>query len=154
MAQLDDIREGVAANLYALKTAGTVGHVSAYLQENPQTPSVHVVGIAPFDYGLGFGDGAGDEWTVLIEALVGRATDIGSQKTLNALLATAGTSSLKVAVESNRTLTSRLSDAGVVTTGQPAACSHLLVSRYMGQSRTVVSSAEMLVATWAVRVIA
>lgn len=154
MAQLDDIREGLAANLYALKTAGTVGHVSAYMQENPQTPSVHVVGVAAFDYGLGFGDGAGDEWTVLIEALLGKTTDIGSQKKLNDLLATSGATSLKVAVEADRQLTSRLSDDGKVTEDQAAACSHLLVSRYQGQSPVVIGGAQLLAATWAVRVIA
>lgn len=152
MAQLDDIREGLAANLYALKTDGVVGHVSPYFQENAQSPSVHVPGLAPFEYGMGFGEEGGDEFALLIEAIIGRATDIGSQKTLNALLATSGTTSLKRAAESDGQLTSRMDDKGVITTGQAAAASYVLVARYLGQSRTVVNNAEMLVATWAVRV--
>lgn len=154
MAQLDDIREGLAGNLYALKTAGAVGHVSPYMQESPQAPSVHVVGVAPFEYGLGFGDGAGDTWSVLVEAIIGTVTDIGAQRTLNALLATDGSTSLKVAVEADRKLTSRLNEKGVLTIDQSPACSDLLLSRYMGQSRTIVGTAEMLVATWAVTVVA
>lgn len=154
MAQLDDIREGIAANLYALKTNRTVGHVSAYMQENPQTPSLHVVGIQPFEYGLGFGSGAGDEWLVLIEAVLGRVTDIGGQKTQNALLATSGDTSLKVAVEADRQLTSRLGDDGKVTANQTPACSDLIVSSYLGQSRPIMGGAELLVSAWAVRVIA
>lgn len=154
MAQLDDIREGLAANLYALKTAGTVGHVSPYMQENPQTSSVHVAAVAPFEYGLGFGDGAGDEWTLLVEAILGRVTDVGSQKTLNSLLATSGSTSLKVAIEADTKLTSRLNEKGVLTTDEGAACSHLLLSRYLGQSNPVLGGALTLVGTWAVRVIA
>lgn len=152
MADLDDIRQGLAANLYALKTAGAVGHVSPFMQESPQSPSVHVPGLAPFDYGGGFGDDEG-EMPVLIEAIIGTVTDIGAQKTLNALLASSGATSLKAAAESDKQLTSRLNEKGVLLTDQSAACSDLLVSRYLGQTRTVVGTAEVLIATWSVRVL-
>lgn len=148
MADIDAICKGLAANLFALKAAGTVGHVSAYFQENAQSPSLHVIGLDAFDYDGAFGDGTGEPLTLVVEAVIGRATDIGAQKKFRALFA-----AFQAAAESDTRLTSRLEDNGRVTTGQAAACSDLRVSRYRGQRPLVVNGAETLVAAWSVTVL-
>lgn len=154
MADLDAIRRGLAANLATLRTAGTVGQVSAYLLENPTPPSLQVAGVDTIDYDEhGFGSAGEDNWRILIEAALGKVSDTGSQDLLNTLLSE---SSVKTAIEADTKLTSRLSANGqTVTTGQSAAALWVKCRRYRGQSRVVFpNGAELLLATWEVEVAA
>ena len=93
-------------------------------------------------------------WTILIEACLGLVTDIGAQKLLNKLLAPTGETSLVATVEATPTLTKRLSDQGVVTTGQ-AAAGKVDFAEYRGQTPFVLTNgSRVLLATWAFTVIA
>lgn len=147
MADLDAIRQGLAANLVPLRTAKIVGQVSAYLLDNPQPPCLQVAGVDETDYDTGgYGAGSSDTWTILVEAALGLVNEMGAQKVLNALLET---DAVKDALESDITLTSRLQDNGVVLAGQAAAAEWVKVRRYRGQTRfRFPSGAEMLLATW------
>lgn len=152
MADLDAIRRGLAANLRDALPAGD-GHVGAYMLDSPTPPALQVVGLDEIDYDtLGYG-GAGDTHLLIVEAVLGRFSDIGSQKTLDNLLS--GADSVKAALESDKLLTSRLEDDGTVTTGQPAAAEWLKVRRYRGQTRFALPNGnEVLLASWLVEVAA
>lgn len=155
MADLQTIREAIAGNLHALKANDTVVQVSAYLLDNPTPPSLMVAGVAEDGVDpLGYSDAGGVSWTILIEAALGRTSDIGSQKLLNKLLTPTGSTSLIAAVQADRKLTKRLSDAGVLTTGQAAAASDLAFAGYRGQVSFVLENgSRVLLATWAFTVI-
>lgn len=149
MADLDAIARGIAANLATLRTANVVGQVSAYPLENPSPPTLQVAGVATIDYDEhGFGITGEDTWTVLVEAVLGRVSDVASQTLLYRLLSE---SSVKTAIESDPTLTQRISvDGNAITTGQPAAALWAKCRRYRGQSR----DGDLLYATWEVEVAA
>lgn len=149
MADLDAIARGLAANLAALRTSGTVGQVSAYPLENPSPPTLQVAGVATIDYDEhGFGATGEDTWTVLIEAILGRISNHGSHTLLYQLLSE---SSVKTAIESDTRLTSRLSvDGKTIATGQTAAAVWVKCRRYRGQSR----DGDLLYATWEAEVAA
>lgn len=152
MADLDAIRQGLAANLVPLRTAGIVGQVSAYLLDNPTPVSLQVVGVDQAEYDTqGFGANQ-HSWTFIVEAALGLVSDIGAQKTLNGLLET---NAVKDALETDRLLTSRLGDTGQVTTGHTAAAQRLKVTRYRGHGRArFPNGVELLLATWEVEVTA
>lgn len=156
-AALADIRSALAANLEALRTAGVVGQVSAYLLDNPTTPSVQVAGLvqdgAEYDAG-GFTDPPAVAWHLSIEAVLGAVSDTASQDVLNDLLAPTGSTSLRAAIEANQTLTSRyVESTRTVTTGQTALADYVHLARYRGQSRhTFPNGSEMLLAAWEVLV--
>lgn len=157
MATLADIRAALAANLVTLRTAEVVGQVSGYMLDNPTMPSIQVVGVAPdgIDYDAGgFVDPPDLEWRIVIEVALGFVTDVGAQDVLNQLLAPSGSTSLRAAVETNPTLTSRFSETtGRVTTGQTALADYVHVNRYRGQTRhTFSNGTEALLASWEVLV--
>lgn len=150
MADFDDIRRGLAANLTVLRPDY---QVSAYLLDDPSPPTLQVAGVESIDYDTGgYGDRA-DTHSFVIEACFSGTSDIGSQQLLDALLAPTGATSLKAAVEADRTLTSRLLDDGTVQTSQPAAVAYLRVTAYRGQSRfTLPNGTDVLLASWTVEV--
>lgn len=152
MADMEAIRRGLAANLRATLPIGE-GQVSPYLLENPTPPCLQVGGLDGVDYTtLGFGHG-GDTHRFVIEACLGRSSDVGAQKLLDELLS--GSSSVKRALESNRTLTSRLREDGTVQTGHAAAADWVKCREYRGQSRfTLPNGVEVLLASWLVEVAA
>lgn len=155
MSEIDDIRAALAANLAVLRTNETVAHVSAYMADSPVTPSLQVAGVAPagIDYDVSFSDVY--RATFIVEALLGLVSDIGAQKTLNALLAVEGSTSVVEAIEANQTLTQRLNETtGRVTTGQTALAEWVKVRQFRGQSRFTPPSSgrELLVASWEVEV--
>lgn len=163
MADLTDIRRGLAANLAVLKVAAgftakgvkPIGQVSPWLLDNPTPPSVLIAGVEAegLDY-LGFGSSSISA-TFLVEACLGTVSDIGSQKLLSALMAADGTTSLVAALEADGRLTSRLGDDGRVTTDQDPAATSVAVQGYRGQSRIKLgNTTEVLLATWAVQVLA
>jgi hypothetical protein len=101
MTLLAAVRAGLAANLANLPVA----QVSAYILASPTLPVVWVrpAPSAGFDYHHTMRNGL-EVWTMLVQAYVGTTTDIGAQKKLDELLATSGGSSVKTAIESDKTL--------------------------------------------------
>lgn len=156
MADLQTIRQGLAGSLAALRENGTVGQVSAYLLDNPTPPALTVSGVD--DDGvdpLAYGADGGVGYTILIEACLGKVSDIGAQKLLNKLLAPTGETSLVATVLADDKLTKRLSDSGVLTTGQTPAASSLAFAGYRGQTPFVLENgSRVLLATWAFTVYA
>lgn len=111
MPELSVIREGLAANLAALKGV----QVSAYMLANPTPPACHVVpGETNYDTAMGRG---ADQWILRIQAFVAHSGDIGSQKLLDRMLASSGAQSVKAAVESDKTLGGMVDDLRVRRTG-------------------------------------
>src|SRR5574337_321544 len=163
MADIDAIRRGLTANLTLLKDADAfsardlrpIGQVGPYLLENPSPPAVRVAGVESggIEY-EGFGSSSISA-TFLVEACLGLISDTAAQKLLNALMDANGATSLVAAVESDRKLTSRLGPDGTVLTAQGAAADSVAFAGFRGQSRfTLPNRTEVLLATWAVQVIA
>lgn len=156
MPDLTDIREGLAANLDVLRAAGHVGQVSPFLLDNPTPPALMVAGVSELEF-LTFGsvgNPPGVRWQFLIEACVGKTSDVGSQKILNALLAPTGSSSLVAAVEADAALTSRLNEEGTLRTGQEPAAESVSFTEYRGQTPFVLENGiRVLLATWAFEVL-
>ena len=129
-----------------------LAQVSAYMLDSPTTPSVCVMGVDEIDYDAGGFSARDDSWTLIVEAALGRVSDINAQKILNELLNSSGANSMKAAIESDLTLTKRLVN-GLVVTDQTAAITELRVTRYRGQQRFVLPNrVEVLLASWLVQV--
>lgn len=133
MADLSDVREGLAANL------GLIEHVqvSAYMLGNPTPPAIEVMPDET-EYDKTFRRGM-DRWFLKVRAFVGKPSDIGSQKRLDRMIATSGANSVKAAIETDCTL------GGVVDDLRVVKCSGY---RTYGQTPGVLG-AEWLVEVWA-----
>lgn len=150
MADFEDIRRGLAANLAVLTHYG----ISAYLLDAPQAPCIQVAGLEHIDYDVVFQgpdgyDAQGDRLTVQIEAALQKSSaDLTAQEQLDALHTADG---LKHALEADDRLTSRLNDDGTISISQEPACDALRVSEYLGSSNFVTRAGEeVLLATWRV----
>lgn len=154
MAQFEDIRRGLAANLTTL--TDFEGGIELYLLDSPKPPVIQIAGITEIEYDIVFqgADGyqnQGDQLTVDVEAVLRRNTDIGPQKLLDRLH---GDLSVKAALESDPQLTSRLSDSGSVLGGQDAACDSLRVTGYgWVPKHTLEDGTEVGLATWTVQIL-
>jgi hypothetical protein len=114
VASFADIRDGLAANLRALRFAnGVQPAVYPYMRSDPIPPGVQVFP-GPLTYDLAMGRGL-DQPTWIVQGFVAYSTDVGSQTLLDELCAPAGPASIKQAVESDRTLSGAV--AGVQVTG-------------------------------------
>jgi len=125
MATLAEIRAGLATNLSTI--AGC--QISGYMLSAPTPPCLYVVpGDIEFDQAMQRGM---DRWTFRVVALAGLASDIGAQKKLDEFLAPSGATSVKAAVEADRTLGGVVDDlrvtaaTGYRTYGQPGGQVHL-----------------------------
>lgn len=101
MATLFDIRAALAANLSTLRGV----QVSAYVLGNPTPPCLWVRPdpSAGIEYHGAMRNGL-EFWHMLVQAQVGLLSDIGAQQKLDEMLATSGATSVKAALESDRTL--------------------------------------------------
>lgn len=98
MADVGAIREGIAANLGAIKDL----QVSAWPLSNPLPPTAQVLaGRTEFDKAFGRGL---DQLVFRVQVLVAALADIGSAVNLDAYLAGSGPRSIKAAVEADKTL--------------------------------------------------
>lgn len=100
MATLAALRAGLAANLATITALQT----SAYQLGNPTPPTAWVAPGDPlleFDQTMGRGR---DLWHLVVEVFVSLTSDKGAQKRLDAYLAGSGATSIKTAIESDRTL--------------------------------------------------
>ena len=98
MTALTDLRTGLANRL----TTITGLRSSAYIPDNPQPP-VAVVMPGRIQYDTAFGRGS-DEYQFTIMLIVGRVADRASQTNLDAYCASSGSTSVKAAIEGDRTL--------------------------------------------------
>lgn len=155
MADLQTIRSALAANLYPLRANRTVVQVSPYLLDNPTPAALLVAAVDDFEVLTFSPIDPAVRWTILIEAVLGKTSDVGSQRVLNSLLAPTGATSLVEAVEADQRLTSRLADDGTtLTTGQSEAADSVAFSEYRGQSRfTLENGMTVLLAVWAFEVL-
>ena len=135
MPTLEDIREGLAANL-----AGIPGlQQSGYLLSNPTPPFAEIYPdwIA---YDLAMGRGL-DRWNLVVRVGVSLVTDVGAQKRLDKFIASAGATSIKAAIESDKTLD------GLVDNVRVTRCDAYRVFERQGSSA-------VLGAEWQVEVLA
>jgi hypothetical protein len=114
VATFDQVRHGLAANLATIRFSnGVKPAVSPYMQSNPIPPGIQVFP-GPLSYDLAMGRGL-DEPTWVVQGYVAFTTDIGSQTLLDELCAPAGPSSVKQAVEADRTLSGLVAALQVVS---------------------------------------
>lgn len=95
---IKSVREGIAANLDAI----TGLHVLAFVPDNP-TPPMAVVVPSNVRFDTAFHRGS-DEYTMEVLVIVARASERGAQDTLDAYCDSSGSSSVKQAIEADRSL--------------------------------------------------
>ncbi len=98
MASITDLRAGIAANLATISGL----RAAAEIPDQPNPP-VAVVQLADVDYDQTFNRGM-TLYNFDVTVLVGRASERSAQRALDAYCSSTGTSSIKLAIESNRTL--------------------------------------------------
>lgn len=140
MADLDGIRTGIANNLGNVDLSPyTDPQVSPYGLTNPTLPSLMLIGLDEITYDRAMQRGL-DEWTFILQGLVGLVSDIGAQKLLDQMLDSTGAASVKAAVETDRTLGGAVHDTRVVST--------------TGYRQYTMSLGEVLGCEWLIRVYA
>lgn len=103
MAALADIRDGLADNLRTISGL----RVADEILDNPQPP-VAMIALGSIDYHIDMRFGAKYNFTV--QVIVGRASERAAQRALDLYVNPSGASSVKLGVESNRTLGGVVSD--------------------------------------------
>lgn len=139
MATSASIRAGLASNLSAITDCQT----SAYVLANPTVPVLYIKpdpeeGVV-YDASMGRGH---DVWRFLITGYVGNPSDIGAQKNLDEWVDSSGATSVKAAVESDRTL------GGVADFVRVVDCTGYSEYAVAGLNHTVLG------AVWTVEVLA
>jgi hypothetical protein len=109
MAALAAIREGLADNLAAISGL----HASAYVRSKPPLPAAEVEP-AGTTYDLAMGRGL-DRFDMRVRVFVGLVSDNAAQKRLDLMLASTGATSVKTALETDRTLAGAASDLRVTS---------------------------------------
>ncbi len=108
---ISDIRDGLATNLATVSGLRT----AAELIDNP-SPPVALVSLDSIEYDQAYQRGL-TLYTFTIIVIVGRAAERTAQRKLDGYLDNAGNQSVKVAVESDRTLSGYAQDLRVVSAG-------------------------------------
>lgn len=98
MASITELRAGIAANLATISGLRS----AAEIPDQPNPP-VAIVQLADVDYDQTFNRGM-TLYNFDVTVLVGRASERTAQRSLDAYCSSTGTSSIKLAIESNRTL--------------------------------------------------
>ena len=98
MASITDLRAGLATRL------GTISGLRT-TTETPDTisPPIAIVNVANVNYDRTFQRGL-DEYNFVITVIVGRVGERSAQRLLDSYVSTTGTSSVKLAIELDRTL--------------------------------------------------
>ena len=98
MASISDLRAGLATQL------GTISGLRT-TTETPDTisPPIAIVNVANVNYDRTFQRGL-DEYNFVITVIVGRVGERSAQRLLDSYVSTTGTSSVKLAIELDRTL--------------------------------------------------
>lgn len=104
MASLSSLREGIAENLSTI-----IGlRVSSYVPDNPNAPMA-VVSPQNIEYHKSFANGF-NTYNFIVAVFVARVSERTAQNSLDAYCASTGSSSIKSAIESDRTLSGRCFD--------------------------------------------
>jgi hypothetical protein len=110
---MEEIREGLATNLRTISGV----QVSAYMLASPTPPAIHVVPPA-IEYHQAMQGGL-ERLTFTVQAFVALGTDIGTQKRLDDFRAPTGVTSVKAALEADRTLGGVAQDLLVMSSAEP-----------------------------------
>lgn len=107
MADINAIRTGIATNL------GTISGLrsSAEIPDNP-SPPIAIVNLDTIDYDQAFNQGL-TQYNFVVTLVVGRAAERHMQRKLDAYCQTTGDQSVKLAIESDRTLSGAVYDLRV-----------------------------------------
>ena len=108
MATISDIRDGIATNLATITGLRTTETVP----DNPQPP-VAIIQPNSIEYDRAFQRGL-DQYSFTVTVIVGRASERNAQRLLDTYCGGSGSSSVKTAIESNRTLSGVIQDLRVV----------------------------------------
>ncbi len=108
---ISDIRDGLATNLATIPGLRTASE----LIDNP-SPPVALVGLESVEYDQAYQSGL-NLYTFTITVIVGRAAERTMQRKLDSYMFPSGEQSVKVAVESDRTLSGLVQDLRVVSSG-------------------------------------
>ena len=104
MAGLSELRDGLVENLSTI-----VGlRVAAYTPDNPNPPMA-IISPQSIEYHKSFNNGF-NTYNFTISVFVGRVSERSAQQNLDAFCAPTGASSIKSAIESDRTLSGRCFD--------------------------------------------
>lgn len=106
---IDGIRAGIATNLATISGL----RVSAELQDNP-SPPVAQIQLRSIEYDQAFQRGLA-VYTFLVTVIVGRSAEREAQRRLNDYCDNTGASSVKAAIESDKTLGGSAFDVRVVS---------------------------------------
>jgi hypothetical protein len=108
MATVSELRTGIATNLATiagLRTAATV--------PDQINPPIAVVMPNSITYDLAFARSGGDEYEFLVMVIVGRVDERSAQNKLDAYCSGSGASSIKTAIEKDKTLGGKAFDCRV-----------------------------------------
>jgi hypothetical protein len=108
---IGDIRDGIATNLATVPGLRVAGE----LIDNP-SPPVALVSLDSVEYNLAYQNGL-NLLTFTITLIVGRAAERTAQRKLDGYMQITGDQSVKLAVESDRTLSGACQDLRVTTAG-------------------------------------
>lgn len=108
MPELDELREGLAANLAAIKGL----QVNAYRLTRPTLPSAHIFP-GPVEYDTA-GSRGEDKWEFIVQVFVAKTLDKASQIRIDRFLNPSGAESVKAALEADRQLGGAAYDLRVV----------------------------------------
>lgn len=108
---ISDIREGIATNLATVPGLRVAGE----LVDNP-SPPIALVNLDSIEYDQAYQRGL-NLLTFTITVIVGRAAERTAQRKLDGYIQLTGDQSVKVAVESDRTLSGACQDLRVTTAG-------------------------------------
>lgn len=133
-ATISSLRAGIATNLRTISGL----RVFEEIPDNP-TPPVAIVMLNGISYHRAMQNGL-TEYQFVVQVIVGRAAERQAQRYLDAYSDVTGVSSVKVAVESNRTLSGVAQD--VVVTAMPNLGSIIVNEQtYLAADFTVVAYA-------------
>jgi hypothetical protein len=108
MALISELRTGLATNLATitgLRTAATV-------PDNPNPP-IAIILPQGVEYDNTFGRGM-NTYTFAVTVIVGRVSERSGQNALDAYVSSTGSSSIKIAIESDKTLNGKAFDLRVI----------------------------------------
>ena len=134
MASITDIRSGLATNIGAIPGLRTT-------TETPDTisPPIAIINVSNVSYDKTFQRGL-DEYNFVVTLIVGRVGERSAQRLLDSYVSTTGSSSVKLAIESDRTLGGK--------------CDTLRVSEMRNYGSTVIGEVTYLAAEFNVVVYA
>ena len=110
MATVSELRAGLATNLATISGLRTTPTVPDQIN-----PPIAVVMPSTITYDTAFARSGGDEYEFLVMVIVGRVDERTAQNKLDAYCSGTGASSIKTAIESNRTLGGKAFDCRVTS---------------------------------------